>query len=746
MNLRVKTLLAIGIAMIVLLVVQQSTTRPGLLEGFRRSEAEFLTASAGTVGRLLASEVMTFHERFADWSNWDDLFEFAQHPSDVFVQSNLEEESLDLLRVNAAAVFSHEKGLVFARGYESHAGAGPLPPSLARRFEPGAEWTRMREPDRALSGLLLVDGRLMMISLRPILRSDLTGPSTGVLLMARYLEGAQLSRLSDLVGGELRCRVLLSADSARPPVWPPAVNWDDMGAGEASWSISGIGGGPVAALSIRMPARIFEHGLLTTRLNTLWILAAGLAFGIVVMLTMEGMVLRRVSRLDVEVEGIGHEGGPTRVTVGADDELGRLATSINRTLEALRTAQVQAEAASRAKSDFLANMSHEIRTPMTAILGFAAILGEMLDDDPAKREHIRTIRRNGEHLLAIIDDILDLSKIEAERMTLEKVPCSPVAIVEDVASLLGVRAKERGLELKVEHRWPLPASIRCDPLRLRQIIMNLVSNGIKFTERGGVTIRTLATGPEGTGELVVEVADSGIGMNAEGLSRLFRPFTQADETMSRRFGGTGLGLTISRRLARLMNGDIDVRSSPGSGSVFILRVPYAGDAMASGPADLHDTTSDLVRAVDRPSPAQGARVLLAEDGPDNQRLLRFHLRRAGVEVEVADNGKAAIDAVERAAAQQRPFDLVLMDMQMPELDGYEATRILRRSGFTAPVIALTAHAMGGDREKCLSAGCSAYLTKPFESAQLLDLVAFWLQQSRSPGRGRDGRSASSAAA
>jgi CheY-like chemotaxis protein len=400
----------------------------------------------------------------------------------------------------------------------------------------------------------------------------------------------------------------------------------------------------------------------------------------------------------------------------------------------LASARAAAEAANQAKSEFLANMSHEIRTPMTSILGFADVLLQNLAQ-PEAVEAAQIIKRNAEHLLEIINDVLDLSKIEAGRLQIEQIPCSPHQLVAEVASLMQVRAAAKGLPLRVEYLGPIPETMITDPSRLRQILVNLVGNAIKFTEAGIIRLVTrLIEDPGQQPRLRFDVIDTGIGMTEEVVARLFEPFAQGDASTSRRFGGSGLGLAISKRLAGMLGGDIAVHSTPGKGSTFSLTV-------AVGPlrgVPLVERASQAVRFKRQPQPTADSsqikldcRVLLAEDGPDNQRLIAFLLRKAGAQVALAENGQIALQmALGSTSAtetshpdSQEPFDVILMDMQMPVMDGYEATRKLRAAQYAGPVIALTAHAMSDDRQKCLDAGCDDYLPKPIDRDQLLEMVA-----------------------
>jgi signal transduction histidine kinase/ActR/RegA family two-component response regulator len=385
----------------------------------------------------------------------------------------------------------------------------------------------------------------------------------------------------------------------------------------------------------------------------------------------------------------------------------------------------RAEDATRAKAHFLANMSHELRTPLTAIIGFADLITDSLDDRAALAEHADTIRHNGRHLLRLINDLLDFSKIEAGGMKIEPAEVRLRAALEQSLKLVRPAAAARGVELSFEPDRGLPQVVRVDPVRLEQVLLNLLGNAVKFTDRGGkVTLRAAARteGPDVV-RLDLSVIDTGVGLSLDQIGALFKPFVQADMSPTRKAGGTGLGLSISRHLARLMGGDIDVESEPGVGSRFTLTLRAVPASLALGATacpndDAAEPLAAGTAATSTEPPAERRfRVLVAEDGPDNQRLIAHVLRRVGVDFEIVTDGITACDFVASS-----PPDLVLLDVQMPGRDGLDAARHIRAAGYRGPVIALTAHAGEADRRKCLDAGCDDFVAKPFDLRQLQSLL------------------------
>ncbi|MFT3687272.1 MAG: ATP-binding protein [Phycisphaerales bacterium] len=484
-----------------------------------------------------------------------------------------------------------------------------------------------------------------------------------------------------------------------------------------------------------LPAEEAVHeglGKLATTLAVSSVITAALGF--VSVLLISSVLTRRIRRLGRFVDAVRAGDLDARVTVGGADEIGRLSLALNKMLDELSQSTARERAAAVAETEareggelkmrFLANMSHEIRTPMTAILGFTDLLLDPKLSVQNRMAYTETIRRNGNHLLGLINDVLDLSKIQAEKMALSVGPAHVCKLVAEAAAMVRVRAAEKNLPLNVVYEFPIPEHIQTDALRLRQVLVNLLSNAVKFTENGAVKLTARADGLNApTPHITFIVADSGVGMSAEQVAGLFHAFSQVDDSATRRFGGTGLGLCISKELVERLGGSMRVESTRGVGTTFTVQMPV-GDVKGMR---LVYNAEEALAETSTPPPIVAAtklqgRILLAEDGPDNQRLIKLVLAKAGAEVDVVENGQLALDAALAAERDGRPYDLVLMDMQMPVMDGYSATSGLRERGYRRPIVALTAHAMPHDRQRCLLAGCDDYTTKPIDRSVFLPLV------------------------
>lgn len=740
LTLRRKTLVFVSITLAVAVAAMLVLSDVFVLRGFMELE-EALAAESVMHGRAaIQDEIEQIGSTVADWSSWDELDQCVHNRNEKFVTTNLSREALDRMAMSAAVILDARgiawRGVVAVDGHTLAEPARELTAAL-ERVVAGTESPSAR-------GILRLSDRAYLFASQPVLPSSGAGQASGTLVFLREVGGRTMARIGRL--GNVEASFSLAGERGAAPDMRDAASALLGGArsafghvipdkASAYAALPDTFGNPALILRTDSARTVFEIGQRSSRIGLSMMAGLGLMFGSTMMAMVGRLVLRRVVALQEEVRAIGWTRQfSERLSVGGHDEIAWLATAINEMLDEVQSARAQADAANHAKGMFLARMSHEIRTPMTAILGYADLLDDPTQSAASRSEHVRTIRAGGQHLLGVINDVLDHSKIESGKMTVERIEFSPSRLLADVLGLMKMRAAARGLVLRIVFDSPIPAVVRSDPTRLQQILVNLIGNALKFCEAGSVRVGVRSERSEGDGGLLVlDVRDTGVGMTANQLSELFKPFVQADSSTTRRFGGTGLGLSISWNLARMLGGGITATSTPGQGSTFTVMIPTGpidGVPMVEQ-FDPCPASADITGRVDEIR--LSGRVLLAEDSVDNQRLIAFHVRKAGAEVVIAQDGQVAIDLINEAAGQARGFDLVLMDMEMPVLDGYSASRRLRDQRCGIPIVALTAHAESEARSKCLAAGCDDFASKPIDRVAMLTTCAAWMGRSSPKG-------------
>jgi len=716
MRLHIRVLLIITSVTLCMMVAAAAIVWPMILVNYARIENAEMTEQVARVSKAMGFQADALEAQMADWAQWDDTYEFLKGQKPDYHERNIAQPSTyKALGVTCLGFYSFQQGpLLFLHD--------PLTGQTRRGDgEAGKVFSDLLgimsgQQDEQLSGLITIDGQLMLFAVQAVRDSTGEGDSPGYMMMAKPIDEAFRDALAMVTHPSLRLQPVAPDSGTVNELQIEVISSEKI---RGAMLLPDVHGKPALSATVTMERSITEQ----SRKNLQRILAIMAVFGaLMVLITYFALVryvLRRIDRLRHEVGRI-RDSGQLSSALGVDsrDEIGELVSEFNSMVarlakmrEQLDKARQEAESINEARGRFMANMSHEIRTPMTAILGYSELMADNPKLDDQTRHYLKVIQDNSEMLLRLINDILDLSRIEVGRLSVSNVAVDVASLVSECVAFFNERAAIKRIGLKASVTTDIPGMVMLDPVRLRQILLNLIGNAVKFTEHGNVQASLSVK----DGQLLIEVSDTGIGIDAAELGRIFEPFWQANTEVHRRYTGFGLGLVVSRQLARLMGGDIDAHSVPGRGSTFTVRLPLL---LADAPSCDYPETQG--------SQALHGRILLAEDNDVNRMLLRTMLEKLGLKVLLASNGEEALEIL---LGDKTPVDMVFMDMMMPVLDGVMATRRLRAAGFDKPIVALTASAMPEERELAMDAGCSDFAGKPISQSALQALCEKHIPQA-----------------